>query len=73
MKDDASSRKREHLNAEEKREKKAADVQLFAKQYGRAAQKGLAPNDRPYAREMERRVKRMGPEVLDELLRGETD
>ena len=41
MKDDASSRKREHLNAEEKREKKAADVQLFAKQYGRAAQRAL--------------------------------
>lgn len=59
------------LNADEKHRLTAADLQLFTKQYGRKAQKGMEPNDRRYPREIERKAKRMPPEVLDQLLRGE--
>jgi hypothetical protein len=42
------------------------------RQYQRKAQGGLSePNDRKYSRKMERKLKRMRPEDLDELLHGE--
>jgi hypothetical protein len=44
-------------------------VQLFAQQYGRKAQKGVEPNDRRFDEKVEKSVKRMNPEALDELLR----
>jgi hypothetical protein len=50
---------------------RAADIQLFAKLYARPAQKGVEPNDRRYPREIEREVKRMPPDELDRLLRGD--
>lgn len=59
------------LNADEKRRLTETDLQLFAKQYARKAQKGVEPNDRRYPREIESRARRMRPEVFDELLRGE--
>jgi hypothetical protein len=43
------------------------------KQYRRKAHKGHDPNDRGYSREVEKCVKRMKPEDLDRLLRGEED
>jgi hypothetical protein len=63
------SPKREHLNAEQKRARKAASLKLFVHQYGRKAQKGVEPNDRRYEREIEKSVKRMKPAELDQLLR----
>jgi hypothetical protein len=61
-------------NSEERRARKAAALQLFAKQYARKAQKGVEPNDRRYDREIEAGLCRMSPEELDSLLRdGEDD
>jgi hypothetical protein len=57
------------LNSAERRALKAAEVQLFAKQYARRAQRGVEPNDRNFDREVELRVSRLDPEELDRLLR----
>lgn len=44
----------------------------FMRQYQRKAQGGvIEPNDRQYSRKLERKLKRMKPEELDELLHGE--
>ena len=58
-----------HLNIDEKRALKAETLQHFAEQYARKAQRGKEPNDRKYARKVEKIVKRMDPEQLDSLLR----
>jgi uncharacterized protein (TIGR02996 family) len=50
-----------------------ADIGLFLKQYGRKTKNTPDPNDRHYSREIEARVKRMKPEELDRLMRGEED
>jgi uncharacterized protein (TIGR02996 family) len=50
-----------------------ADLALFLRQYARKAEAGHDPNDRGYDREMEKRVKRMRPEDLDRLIRGDDD
>jgi hypothetical protein len=41
------------------------------RQYRRKAEHDHDPNDRGYDREVERRIKRMDPQELDALLRGE--
>jgi hypothetical protein len=64
---------RKRQNTDEKRRRAAADVQLFARQYGRKAQKGVEPNDRTYNEKVEARIKQMRPEDLDELLRYEDE
>jgi hypothetical protein len=61
--------KRKRRNTDDRRAAKAAAVQLFAQQYGRKAQKGVEPNDRRFDEKVEKSVKRMNPEALDELLR----
>jgi len=61
--------KRRHPNVAEKRALKAASVHRFVQQYTRRAHKGFDPNDRNYGRGVEKAVKRMKPEELDELLR----
>ena len=48
-----------------------ADVGLFLRQYGRKRRIGYDPNDRAYCREFEAVVKRMDPEALDRLIRGD--
>jgi hypothetical protein len=48
-----------------------ADLGLFLQQYGRKAQSGWDPNDRGYSREIEQKLKRMRPEDLDRLMRGD--
>lgn len=66
--------KRQCLNSDQRRARKAAEIQLFVKQYARPAQKGGEPNDRRYRRKVEHQVKRMRPEELDELRReGDAD
>jgi hypothetical protein len=60
---------RKRLNATERRASTVAAVRRFVKQYGRKVQKGIEPNDRTYDRKVEKTVKRMKPERLDELLR----
>ncbi len=50
----------------------AAQVGEFMRQYQRKAQRGMTePNDRQYSRKLERKLKRMKPEELDELLHGD--
>ena len=53
----------------DRRAKKAAAMQLFAKQIGRQAQKGVEPNDRKHDIAVERTLRRMPPEEFDRLLR----
>ena len=51
-----------------------ADLGTFMKQYGRKKRPGQGePNDRKYSRQLEESMKRMDPEELDEVLRGEDD
>ena len=50
-----------------------ADLSLFIRQYARKAHRGHDPNDRGYCREVEKRVKRMPPEEVDRLIRGEEE
>lgn len=48
-------------------------LQLYARQVGRKAQKGAEPNDRRFDHAVARKARKMRPEQLDELLRGEDD
>jgi hypothetical protein len=48
-------------------------VGTFLRLYGRRAQKGVEPNDRPYDPEVENYLRRLKPEDLDVLLHGESD
>ena len=52
-------------------ERLAGQIGTFMRQYRRKAERGHDPNDRGYDREVERRIKRMDPQELDALLRGE--
>jgi len=54
-----------------RKEKMAAEIGAFMRQYQRKAHSGHDPNDRQYDRELEAKLKRMRPEDLDELLHGE--
>lgn len=60
---------RKRLNAQEKRARKAAAVQLFVRQSGRKAHAGHDPNDRAYDRDTVEAIRHMRPEELDQLLR----
>jgi hypothetical protein len=64
---------RTKLNAAERHDLRAAELQLFAKQVGRKAHAGHDPNDRRYSRSTVDAVRHMKPEVLDELLRDGED
>jgi hypothetical protein len=65
--------RRRHLNADEKRALKAATVNLFVRQYGRKAQRGMEPNDRRYSRDVERALKQLKPDELDSLIRDDEE
>ena len=66
-------KKRGYLNAAQKRALKAATVGTFLVQYGRRARRGLDPNDRSYDRDVEKALKQMKPEQLDQLVRDDED
>jgi hypothetical protein len=60
------------LEMSRRKQKMAAQVGEFMRQYQRKAQGGTTePNDRHYSRKFERKLKRMKPEELDELLHGD--
>ncbi|MEH3054249.1 MAG: hypothetical protein PGN13_09625 [Patulibacter minatonensis] len=48
----------------------AAVIGQFMPKYGRQSQAGREPNDRRYDHRVERRMKRMDPVELDELING---
>jgi len=55
-----------------RKQKMAAQIGEFMRQYQRKAQGGMnEPNDRQYSRKLERKLKRLKPEELDELLHDE--
>jgi hypothetical protein len=62
---------RRHLNTDQKRTLKEADVSRFLRQYKRKAQKGSDPNDRSCDDEARKLVERMSPENLDLLINDE--
>lgn len=51
----------------------ANELQRFAKQYQRKAQRGIEPNDRKYSRKTEKSMTRLKAEVLSTLLNDESD
>ena len=55
----------------QRKQKMAAEIGAFMRQYQRKAHAGHDPNDRSYSRKLEAKLKRMRPEELDELLHGE--
>src|SRR5262245_3322748 len=54
-----------------RKQKIGQDVGSFLRQYGRRKHAGHDPNDRGYDRELEAKLKRLPPEELDLLIRGE--
>jgi hypothetical protein len=46
------------------------EIGIFVQQYRRKSQKGREPNDRSYDRGVEQVIRKLNPEVLDELLNG---
>jgi len=58
----------------ERKARKAAELQLFARRYARKSRPCFDPNDRNYDRDVEAVAKRMKSEELDAMLRyGEDD
>jgi len=47
------------------------DLSVFVQKYGRKRYAGQDPNDRSYDREMEKRISKMTPEQLAELMEDE--
>ncbi len=50
-----------------------AELGSFLRLYGRKADRNHDPNDRHYSRRLERQIKRMPPEELDAIMRGEDE
>ncbi len=50
-----------------------AKIGTFISQYKRKAHAGSNSNDRSYDRSLEKKIKSMSPEELDELMRGTED
>lgn len=49
----------------------SSEIGIFLQKYARPKHAGHDPNDRTYDRNVERVVKRMDPEELDALIRGD--
>jgi len=56
------------MKKQTRRERKAAEIQLYEKQVAKPAQKGQDPNDRRYDRNVERKLRQISPLELDALL-----
>lgn len=61
------------MKAHEKNKRLADSTAVYLRQIGRKAQKGIEPNDRTYDRKLDEKLKRMRPEDVDALFRGEDD
>ncbi len=61
------------MKAPDKKKRLANATATFLRQIGRRAQKGDEPNDRAYDRKLDDKLKRMRPEDVDALFRGEAD
>lgn len=56
------------FNGEQRRSRRAAEVAIFMRQYGRRKQKREEPNDRVYDRDLEASLKRLSPDDLSALM-----
>ena len=65
----------EIVRSASKREKQtiAKRIGAFLQQYRRRSQKGQEPNDRGYDREIERFIRKLKPEDVDEIINGRLD
>jgi hypothetical protein len=61
------------MKARDKKQRLFAATALYLRQIGRQAQKGAEPNDRAFDRKLDEKLKRMRPEDVDALFRGEGD
>ena len=57
----------------EKKQRLADAAAHYLREVGRQAQKGVEPNDRSHDRKLEQKLKRMSPEEVDALFRGEPE
>ena len=56
-----------------RRQRLEGEIGAFIRQYARKRYPGMDPNDRRYDREIERMIRHMKPEELDELMRAGED
>ena len=61
------------MKAPEKKQRLAAATALYLRQIGRKAQKVVEPNDRGFDHKLDGKLKRMRPEDVDTLFRGEDE
>jgi hypothetical protein len=61
------------MKARQKKLRLTLATALYLRQIGRRAQKGEEPNDRGFDRKLDEKLKRMRPEDVDALFRGEED
>jgi hypothetical protein len=60
--------------ASKREQRLEGEIGAFIRQYARKRYPGMDANDRRYDREIERKIRHMKPEELDELMRaGEDD
>jgi hypothetical protein len=60
-------------NVSKRSQRLRGELGAFVQQYARKKNPRNDPNDRRYSREVERQVKQMDPQELDELLHGDGD
>lgn len=56
-----------------RRDREAAEIDLYLRQVARPAQKGKDPNDRRHDRDIERKMRRLKPQALDALLNADEE
>jgi hypothetical protein len=63
--------KKKRSSTDQRMQRLQAEVGTFVRQYARKRQKGHDPNDRQYDRKLEKNLRRIKPELLDELINGD--
>ena len=61
------------MKARDKKQRLFDTTARYLRQIGRQAQKGAEPNDRGFDHKLDEKLKRMRPEDVDALFRGEDD
>jgi hypothetical protein len=61
------------VRVRDKKQRLAAATARYLRQIGRKAQKGQEPNDRRFDRKLDEKLKRMRPEEVDALFRGDDE
>ena len=61
------------MKAREKKQRLTDAAAAYLQKVGRRKQKGQEPNDRGHDRQFEQQLKRMRPEDVDSLFRGEIE